>query len=540
MRHLAILATAVALLLPSMARAAPSVEYDLLREHGTVHLLRFPISDTAESNAFEVRGMCAVTFVVAGSDVVELYSVPTMGTATSGGTLIGAAFSASTTSPTVFQAGTSWVRAVATTADAGGSTMRIHCSNAQISSKGEACIPDDSGLAPYVGSGGQFKCEAAYAYNETTNQLTVGEVNVDATAGSNAIRIEGNASFSGTAPTGGEVVIHSLTSDNALYMENAGIAGVPERLVTASPNYFDHIITRGIRFTDVTNQYGGAPDDGDTTVLRFCLRESAPVAVTMVDDNAVSGGDTSVFPLETGCATGSGSARPDFSQLIPGDPYIKSVWCSTSTNIAGGANVWDTLNTNIRAGAYRWIDSVAVPGEYWVELVAGGDPSISHPSSVTETLSDTPMTLGTLGSLAAGEWAYGDNDTIGFSTVYVNLTAGGDPDSQANGWVNYFDSDQIRLRFAVANAPEATDQYDVIVHDMDFSYDTLLAEHGTVERNHPLRFDVNAYASSFFSGGLSPGDLNWTHFMISIESIHRFDGWNTMQLECGYGLEFRL
>jgi len=45
------------------------------------------------------------------------------------------------------------------------------------------------------------------------------------------------------------------------------------------------------------------------------------------------------------------------------------------------------------------------------------------------------MVLGTLGSLAAGEYGYGDNDSLGYQTMYVRLTATGDPDSQAADFV---------------------------------------------------------------------------------------------------------
>jgi len=43
---------------------------------------------------------------------------------------------------------------------------------------------------------------------------------------------------------------------------------------------------------------------------------------------------------------------------------------------------------------------------------------------------------GTLGSLAVGEWAWGDNDTIGNDTIYVRLNSGTpDPDANPADWV---------------------------------------------------------------------------------------------------------
>jgi len=45
----------------------------------------------------------------------------------------------------------------------------------------------------------------------------------------------------------------------------------------------------------------------------------------------------------------------------------------------------------------------------------------------------TKLTEGTLGSLASGEWAWGDNDGIGHDCLYVRTTDDADPDSKAAG-----------------------------------------------------------------------------------------------------------
>jgi len=39
---------------------------------------------------------------------------------------------------------------------------------------------------------------------------------------------------------------------------------------------------------------------------------------------------------------------------------------------------------------------------------------------------------GTLGSLAIGEWAWGDNDTLGFDVLYIRLLDDTDPDTKTN------------------------------------------------------------------------------------------------------------
>ena len=39
------------------------------------------------------------------------------------------------------------------------------------------------------------------------------------------------------------------------------------------------------------------------------------------------------------------------------------------------------------------------------------------------------MTEGTLGSLAVGEWAWGDQDSLGYDTIYARVTGDADPDT---------------------------------------------------------------------------------------------------------------
>jgi hypothetical protein len=43
----------------------------------------------------------------------------------------------------------------------------------------------------------------------------------------------------------------------------------------------------------------------------------------------------------------------------------------------------------------------------------------------------TAKAANALGSLAAGEWSWGDNDTLGTKTIYVRLSDGADPDSKS-------------------------------------------------------------------------------------------------------------
>lgn len=101
---------------------------------------------------------------------------------------------------------------------------------------------------------------------------------------------------------------------------------------------------------------------------------------------------------------------------------------------------WDD-NTSLVNATYRWTLSGSGTNEYYCELAAGGNPSLTSKTDVVED--DTYMTSGTLGALAAGEWAYGDNDTLGFSTFYVRLTDGADPDSKATDFINITNREDV-------------------------------------------------------------------------------------------------
>lgn len=69
---------------------------------------------------------------------------------------------------------------------------------------------------------------------------------------------------------------------------------------------------------------------------------------------------------------------------------------------------------------YKWFESSSGYDEYYCALPSGANPSITKPDRFYEQ--SIRLIEGVLGSLDRGEWAYGDNDTLGFNTVYVRLT----------------------------------------------------------------------------------------------------------------------
>ena len=82
---------------------------------------------------------------------------------------------------------------------------------------------------------------------------------------------------------------------------------------------------------------------------------------------------------------------------------------------------------------YSWTLSGSGTANYYL-LKDGGDPAITDkPDDIL--LSDVSISEGTLGSLNADEWAYGDNDSLGFSTVYLRITGDTDPGLEDYGAV---------------------------------------------------------------------------------------------------------
>jgi|DEB0MinimDraft_10_1074344.scaffolds.fasta_scaffold00353_5 hypothetical protein len=114
---------------------------------------------------------------------------------------------------------------------------------------------------------------------------------------------------------------------------------------------------------------------------------------------------------------------------VVGTTYI--VGASTSNTF----ELESTTRTSITNSTYRWTASGSGTSEYYLELTGGGDPGLTEPVSVYE--STTLLTEGTAGSLSTSEWDWADNDSLGFSTVYVRTSGSVDPDSLTADIIKY-------------------------------------------------------------------------------------------------------
>ena len=130
MKHTLFIAL-LSLLMVGSAWAKPPLIANSTANSFTVEIT-FPAGDTSDTDLIPRGGYCTVSVIIAGSDVVELYQVPLSTTAASAGTIVGSAFSATTTSVTTVQPSQLGFKARATTAAAGGSKMIIKCSNTQL------------------------------------------------------------------------------------------------------------------------------------------------------------------------------------------------------------------------------------------------------------------------------------------------------------------------------------------------------------------------------------------------------------------------
>lgn len=116
----------------------------------------------------------------------------------------------------------------------------------------------------------------------------------------------------------------------------------------------------------------------------------------------------------------------------------------TAGDLTAVAN-WDKVS--LRNADFQWTASGSGTSEYYLQAAGGGDPGVLEPPSLY--LNGTLATAGTAGSLTAGRWDYADNDTLGYSTIYVRLSDSTDPDSKTTDYVQLLDKvragDYVRI-----------------------------------------------------------------------------------------------
>ncbi len=144
--------------------------------------------------------------------------------------------------------------------------------------------------------------------------------------------------------------------------------------------------------------------------------------------------------------------------------------------------VFDLLDLNSLSGG-EWTESSLSSGsdEYYY---TGSDVS-GAPLTVYEDGSAMP--LGTIGALAEGEWAWGDEDSLGSDTIYVRLNNSGivDPDGQPAGFLQCPDiyeilqggagNEVILIEIMISNTGNVSMDYEFLITD---SSDVVKAKWG--------------------------------------------------------------
>ncbi len=69
---------------------------------------------------------------------------------------------------------------------------------------------------------------------------------------------------------------------------------------------------------------------------------------------------------------------------------------------------------------YKWYESASGFDEWYCALPDGSNPDIDEPDKFYEQ--SILLDEGIVGSLNRGEWAFADNDSLGFNTIYTRLT----------------------------------------------------------------------------------------------------------------------
>ena len=92
-------------------------------------------------------------------------------------------------------------------------------------------------------------------------------------------------------------------------------------------------------------------------------------------------------------------------------------------------------NHSLVSSKYIWTISGSGTNEYYVTLVGSENPNLIKPDKLYEN--SVEISEASIGSLTAGSWAYGNNDDLGWNTIYVRLTDNVDPDTKASGYIEH-------------------------------------------------------------------------------------------------------
>lgn len=186
-------------------------------------------------------------------------------------------------------------------------------------------------------------------------------------------------------------------------------------------------------------------------------------------------------------------------------------WVGTTSTYTTATN-WAPIS--LRNSGYSWTASGSGTSEYYLRTSGNTDPGISTPGAVYAN--SVALTSGTAGSLTAGQYAYADNDTLGYSTIYVRLSDSTDPDGKAQDYVQLYQvpvaTDHVRIP-AGSGAITGVDQSSVAIGD-------FIVEEGYTgtigSATAPLRIDPDKF--EFAGTGTSYIDISAAAIDVEIKN----------------------
>jgi hypothetical protein len=189
--------------------------------------------------------------------------------------------------------------------------------------------------------------------------------------------------------------------------------------------------------------------------------------------------------------------------------FTKTGEFSDSTDYSSSL-AWEKIS--LRNSGFAWTASGSGTNEYYVRTAGGANPGFAATPPTTNGvyINGTSATKATLGSLAAGNWGYGDNDTLGYSTVYVRLSGGGDPDAQTADHVQFRQIPQggefVRIPPGAGSIVSGLDQSAVAIDNfyVEEGYDgTIGSVDGFLRLDLGGQFEFNGSGQAFIDLGAS-------------------------------------
>jgi hypothetical protein len=263
-----------------------------------------------------------------------------------------------------------------------------------------------------------------------------------------------------------------------------------ESTITGTSTEFLELAYRGalVRFKNNGSSYTGSPylwTDSVAVPGEWYVTDLAGAEVPLLGLYIRKIGLQQFYLGTVGALTDGRAGVDDGDSLGFDTLYVNTPGSTEPPDRASGSSRYCTLQmvTNISGSNLMWTDSPTTPGEYYLterdttvppfvpdDWVGGpdvpeylrdtqnsymrfwdradrnlstGDTHLGHPSAGTNDY----LTYGTLGSLSNYEWAIGNQDTLGFNTIYVASPSDPDVSVAVAGDQLYDDTPSFSYRF---------------------------------------------------------------------------------------------